>query len=219
MDGRQRRSRFAPSMDSGLAWCASSLCASFSVLRASLPGPLSVVMVTTELISSSGRSKLLRKINGLQKRLATSQLCIHLIHIRTHNSSAPNVYLNLARLFAPTSRIVLFPAPVAILAPRDLYRLVNMQDTPHPSIITTPLRTMYPFTPFVPILLRRNHSTWCTERHFVGSSRTADWSECVWQVWTESMGKAAKIVIDDVLGEHGEEMQEMDPVRIVLSLV
>lgn len=130
------------------------------------------------------------------------------------NSSAPNAYLNLARFFAPTSQIVLFPAPVAILPPRDLYHLVNVQDTRHASIITTPLRTMYPFPPLAPILLRRNYSTWCTERHFVGSSRTADWSECVWQVWTETMGKAAKIIIDGIPGEQSEEMYGMDIVRM-----
>jgi hypothetical protein len=171
-------------------------------------------MTTTEIISSSGHLRLLRNIYGLKRRLGTSHLCLHLLHIKTRNSSATNVYLNIARAFAPTSRIVLFPAHVALLPPRDLYPLVNMHEMSRPSIITTPSRTVYPFIPLSPILLRRNHSTWCTERHFVGGSRTADWRECIWQVWTESVGKATKIIIDGVPGEHDGEMQETDIVSV-----
>src|SRR6266576_3205999 len=110
-------------------------------------------MTTTEIISSSGHLRLLRNIYGLKKRLGTSRLCLHLLHIETRNSSATNVYLNIARVFAPTPRIVLFPAPVAFLPPRDLYPLVDMHEMSRPSIITTPSRTVYPFIPLSPILL------------------------------------------------------------------
>ncbi|KAK2463204.1 hypothetical protein APHAL10511_004859 [Amanita phalloides] len=182
------------------------------------PGPLSVVMTTEDNLSSN-YSKLLYRIRDLENRLGTSQLSLHLLHIRSHNTLALNVYLNFARLFALTSRIVLFPTPISQLPPRDLYGLIGMQDLSRPAFITTPSRAAYPFNPLSPILLMRNHSIWCTERHFVHSDRAAEWRECIWQIWTESLGKASKIIMHGVSSEDNGGRRETDVIHTRTSTI
>ncbi|KAF8622761.1 hypothetical protein AX15_006848 [Amanita polypyramis BW_CC] len=182
-------------------------------IYALLTGPLSVLMSTTATTSSSAHSNLLKKFHDLKNRLRKTRTSLHLLHVKTHNSSVPNMYLNLARIFAPTSRVVLFPAPIAHLPPRELYYLAVAQDSQYPAVVTTLSRTTYPFMTLSPVLLHRNHNTWCSERHFVHSHRFADWQECVWQIWAESLGKAAKIIIHEDIGELNDDTEKADVVR------
>ena len=171
-------------------------------------------MSTTATPASSVHLDLLRKIYDLKKRLNMNQISLHLLHVKMHNSSTSNMYLNLARFFAPTSRVVLFPASAVHLPPRELYHLVTtLQHIQYPAVVTTPSQTTYPFMPLSPLLLHRNRSTWCTERHFIHNHRFTDWQECIWQIWVETLGKAAKIVINNDTGKLNDEMQKTDLVR------
>ena len=182
-------------------------------------GPLSVLLSTTAVSGSSSHSDILGKVRDLARRVGNGQLSLHLLHVKTHNSSTANTYLNLARLFAPTTRVVLFPALIECLPPHDLHNLVYLQNSSLPALVTTPSRATYPFSELSPIFLRRNYSVWCTERYLMPNGHLAGWQECIWQIWMGSLGQAERIRISDIPGERSKMTRKSDKVRLADSLV
>ncbi|KAI0930682.1 hypothetical protein AcV5_007333 [Taiwanofungus camphoratus] len=178
-----------------------------SVWAARWTGPISLLMTTVATPSSEEHEMLLRKLSALQARspLLNSTLSVHLLHLAPNTPDNPNAFLNLARLFSPTSQVVLFPGNLSMIPPKALYRTLlphsstssaaiveppnaHTANRHRPTILTTRDRTSFPFSPLAPVVLGRDDPLWCTERFFPPFSRAADWEECLWQVWLEYFG-------------------------------
>jgi hypothetical protein len=118
---------------------------------------------------------------------------------------APNVFLNLARLFAPTYVVLLVPGTPSQRPPPTAISSFFTEQIRDPIIVragTAGPRAgvaadkRRPTAPPVlaPVLIPRNHPQWCTERFaFVPapvSGRAADWDTCLWQMQLETFGDA-----------------------------
>ena len=160
-----------------------------------MTGPISLVVLSRKP-PTSNRAPLRPALAHLLRhpKLNVSRLALHTLHLDPKTPDAPNVFLNLARLFAPTRTVLLVPgtpAPPQTLPPLALTG---------PVIITAaPQKTAdkgRPETPLAPVLIPRDHPLWCTERFaFVPvythtSPRAADWDACLWQVKLETYGAA-----------------------------
>lgn len=156
-----------------------------------LTGPISL-LVTTTMTSGPNRSSLLQNISRLLKHPSSnSSLFLHVLHLSPSTSDSPNAFLNLARLFSPTSSVLLVPGNISTPLLATLHSsLVSLPllASRKPVILTNWTRKSYPYTPLSPILLPRDYPMWCTERFFPSQSRTADWDECLWQLWLETFG-------------------------------
>jgi len=157
-------------------------------------GSLSVVMVIERSDRESKRElretlKKLSKLPALRQKL--------FLHVYTKPVTGPvarDALLNLARIFAPTRRIVLFPfIPLSsadcrnvIIPPRawnetDLeivhirpHFLIPHETTNDLSIGDLPNSTA--------LIMDRDSTVWCPER-FVSK-----WTECLWYIWLSSFG-------------------------------
>lgn len=127
-----------------------------------------------------------------------------------------NAYINIARLFSPSPRVLLFP-PSTLTPWGSLPRSSAVLDTreAHQQFIIplSPLRLSNisnvdmlrnAFFPTSALLLDREDSPWCTERLFTimkdtkgeGNDQLASniemglhWRECIWNIWVRSHGK------------------------------
>jgi hypothetical protein len=117
---------------------------------------------------------------------------MHVLSTTNGQQVHPNAYINLARFFAPTNNVVLFPGRLPVVD-RQLYQqLANLAlDTPAVVSLTAP---SFPAFPCVPIAMTKNYSVWCTERHFLGSTRANDWEQCVWQIWLYELGLLGQVI-------------------------
>ncbi|KAF9566679.1 hypothetical protein CPC08DRAFT_758677 [Agrocybe pediades] len=149
-------------------------------------GPISLLVTTSAHISSSSHRKLLQAL----KQSAPQQASIHILHLREKELGPPNSYLNLARLFALTDWTLIMPSELFEPIPTDIQRLLS--STTSGSSLGTYLLASggkeYPFLESSALLLRKDRGMWCTERLFVGMSRSSDWNECVWQLQLETRG-------------------------------
>ena len=124
---------------------------------------------------------------------------MHVLRRMAHEHRSANSYLNLARLFARTRMVALFPAPPLSPIPKGLYGVAvasvgnhhNDTTLSRPLVLTpsrsTP-RSILPFTPLSPLLVEQEYPVWCSERFFSAPSREEDWEECIWQFWLNSYG-------------------------------
>jgi hypothetical protein len=134
-----------------------------------------------------------------------SRLAIHILHLDLATPEAPNVFLNLARLFAPTYLVLLIPGTPPQPPPSSAISSFFTEQIREPVIVragAAGLRAAVaadkgrPTTPPVlaPVLIPRNHPLWCTERFaFVPApvaERAADWDACLWQMQLEIFGGA-----------------------------
>lgn len=211
-------------------------------------GPISLLLTTTAEPSSPPHTALLRRLAALQRHsiLLNETLSAHILHLTrpAGNSSSrnpapanPNALLNLARLFAQTSRVALFPANMSTTPPKTLYRsllawspqassLEAVQPrltARRPTILTSRGQSGFPFAPLAPVVLGRDDPLWCTERFFVGPSspeggsvaRAADWEECLWQIWLENFGdvevRQTRGWLHDTFPLHSEYVPSSDP--------
>jgi hypothetical protein len=155
-------------------------------------GPISLVVLTRKP-PTSNRAPLRPALAHLLQHpmLNASRLALHTLHLRPTTPDAPSVFLNLARLFAPTRTVLLVPGNPA--PPQTLHTTV------WPSAIQAPIIMQAsppgrPEIPLAPVLIPRDHPLWCTERFaFVPaythtSPRAADWEACLWQVRLETFG-------------------------------
>jgi hypothetical protein len=134
-----------------------------------------------------------------------SRLTLHMLHLDPATPDAPNVFLNLARLFAPTRAVLLVPGtppqPPSSSAISS-FSIAQMRD---PVImragpagprtgVTADKRRPTRLPALTPVLIPRDHPLWCTERFaFVPApvaGRSADWDACLWQVQLETFGTA-----------------------------
>ncbi|KAI0047521.1 hypothetical protein FA95DRAFT_1518915 [Auriscalpium vulgare] len=138
-------------------------------------GPISL-LVTTHRPKGPARAPLPRKLSAFLRAPAfnTSLLALHVLHLDpATKSDTPNAFLNLARLFAPTANVLLVPGR-----------------TPPPAAASAPAAASWPALSSV--LLPRDAPVWCTERFFTaapGQARSADWEECLWQLYLDSFGR------------------------------
>ncbi|KAI9442743.1 hypothetical protein H4582DRAFT_1930637 [Lactarius indigo] len=170
------------------------------------PGPISLVVLSRKPPPSNRtrlRPALVRLLH--HPMLNASRLALHTLHLGPMTPDAPNVFLNLARLFAPTHTVLLVPGtpappqvPATTVWPFPHLQgpvIINAQaSTASPSRTTDKGRSE---TPLAPVLIPRDHPLWCTERFaFVPaythtSPRAADWEACLWQVQLETYGAAS----------------------------
>ncbi|KZV66829.1 hypothetical protein PENSPDRAFT_584856 [Peniophora sp. CONT] len=125
----------------------------------------------------------------------TARISIHLLQLHPSTSDIPNAFLNLARLFAPTSSVILVPGTHRPLTISSLLPNVNLNT---PTLVLSANDTYSAATErddvLSPIFLPRAHDVWCTERFFSPASpepalsRSADWSACLWQLHLDSLG-------------------------------
>ncbi|KAJ7783283.1 hypothetical protein B0H16DRAFT_1710078 [Mycena metata] len=153
------------------------------------PGPISLVMTTETQPHSIQHQQLIQRIKPLRDHPSLSSLSLHLIHT-THNGHSPSAYLNLARLYANSRTVMLFPANISNLLPSNFYSaLASRLHLPirKPLLVTSLVTSAFSIPDLTPVVLPRNYPVWCTERGFL-ASRTSDWEDCLWQLWLEEYG-------------------------------
>lgn len=137
--------------------------------------------------------------------LNASRLAMHMLHLDPTTPEAPNVFLNLARLFAPTRAVFLVPGTPPPPPPPSSIPLLSTANVHGPVIVRTgvagPGTGIAPdkgrptlLAVLSPMLIPRDHTLWCMERFaFVpapAAPRAADWDACLWQVHLETFGAA-----------------------------
>ncbi|KAF9227257.1 hypothetical protein BS17DRAFT_665659, partial [Gyrodon lividus] len=158
------------------------------------PGPVSLVVVTANEPNSTEYRNLLGYITT---KLATANLSIHILHVRSISGGSFNAYLNMARFFAQTSQVVLFPDgipnPEASSHASWLHKLpIEISD---PVVLGNATHKAFSLRPLSPVVLPKDHPVWCTERFYIFGSRALDWEDCLWQLWLEGAGDAASIAV------------------------
>ena len=173
-------------------------------------GPVSLVVTTGLKPGSMGYRALLSKLSEAQRKRTAplpGPLFAHVLHLDPSTEPQPNAFLNLARLFAPTPHVVLFPGNLTAAPPRGLYRTLLEHYTPpaaaspaapfpppsaprrrSAAVLTQRGQTAFPFAPGASLVLARDDPTWCAERAFGGARRESDWAQCLWQVWLARFG-------------------------------
>ncbi|KAF9481530.1 hypothetical protein BDN70DRAFT_973634 [Pholiota conissans] len=154
--------------------------------------PISVLMTTTVTPASSSHATLLKTLQKSISIKMAQSLSVHILHLGKNEPESPNLYLNLARLFALTEWTLVFPddlrTPVLQVADDSVFFVQHQRDTGI-YVLSLGNTDSYPFPALSPLLLRRNQDFWCTERIFLRTSRASDWSECLWQASLEMIGK------------------------------
>lgn len=163
----------------------------------SLSGPISVVMLTSFIPKSAKYNAFSKHISSLRssffsprRNKALSLISIHLLYVPALPSSSHsrNAYINLARLYASTNAIMLFPGGVAELPSRTLYHSLLADRSSSPLIIprhssssyrptapATSILTSFssdidrtlPFHHDAALFVIRSDPLWCTERFFL----------------------------------------------------
>lgn len=138
-------------------------------------------------------------------KLNASRLVLHLLHLDPTTPEAPNVFLNLARLFAPTRTLLLVPGTPKPPPPSSIPSLsiahirdpviVRVTAPGHGTGITSTKGRLATPAVLSPMLILRDHPLWCTERFaFVpapSAPRAVDWDACLWQAQLETFGAAS----------------------------
>lgn len=138
-------------------------------------------------------------------KLNASRLALHLLHLDPTTPEAPNVFLNLARLFAPTRTLLLVPGTPKPPPPSSIQSLsithirdpviVRVAAPAHGTGIATSKGRLATPAVLSPMLILRNHPLWCTERFAFAPApsapRTVDWDACLWQAQLETFGAAS----------------------------
>lgn len=154
-------------------------------------------MTTTAGSESPAHKALLRRLRSQKEHLSLSGISVHLLQV-DNDGGSPNSYLNIARLFSTTPLVMLVPANLST-PPSISYEVLNSQKLlpEHlPMIVSSvdQIWSSYSGLPGLsPLIIRRNHPVWCTDRFFINNARAADWKECLWQFWVGSFGTFGKM--------------------------
>ncbi|KAJ7446160.1 hypothetical protein B0H11DRAFT_1746230 [Mycena galericulata] len=151
-------------------------------------GPISLAMITTQEPRSVSHQQLIERLKTLQGHPSLSGLSLHLLHVK-NNAHSPSAYLNLARLFANSPTVLLFPAHLSNV-PSNFYEALNSHihhPVRKPVLITSTTASAFSIPRLTPVVLPRNYRLWCTERAFL-ASRATEWDDCLWQLWFEEYG-------------------------------
>ena len=133
---------------------------------------------------------LLIKIRNIRSHAIFIGLSIHILHVPSGQPKSPNMYLNLARLFALTKWTLLFPSDISAQLHSQLYAHIDSRQlASEQAYLLTSKAPTYPFHPLSPLLLARDRDFWCTERLFFENSRASNWDECLWQLSLENFGE------------------------------
>lgn len=154
-------------------------------------------MVITAANTSKAQDFLFYGITDL-KALLIPGLSVHLLRVNTHNPISHNTYLNLARLFASTSTVMLIPSDLSTppLVSHHSIASQGLRSDQFPIMVTRiipPWSTLSSLPPSSPMIVPQNFPVWCTERFFVHSTRVSDWRTCLWQLWIDSFGEFSHI--------------------------
>ncbi|KAG1815959.1 uncharacterized protein BJ212DRAFT_1430748 [Suillus subaureus] len=155
-------------------------------------GPISLVIVTSARSGSTDHLTLLKRFPELTSIFDTHAsfgLSFHVLQASSSSGGSANAYLNVARLLAPTDRVVLFPDGLPSHLSSNLYS--------SPLVLGNNSRRTYPFAPMSPVVLPKDYPTWCTERFSLFQSRSLDWEDCLWQLWLESAGEVKSTAVDN----------------------
>ncbi|VDC06341.1 unnamed protein product [Peniophora sp. CBMAI 1063] len=157
-------------------------------------GPISLLVVSRspQISELHGIISAFARTSGIDT--ASSRISVHLLQLHPATSDIPNAFLNLARLFAPTSSVLLVPG---IHRPLTVPSLLPHKGLETPTLVLSANDTYSAAVEHddvsVPVFLPRPHDVWCTERFFSPAStdtalmRSADWSACLWQLHLDSM--------------------------------
>ncbi|KAJ7217951.1 hypothetical protein GGX14DRAFT_357494 [Mycena pura] len=152
-------------------------------------GPISLVMTTAVSRGSIQHEQLIQRLKSLRSHPSLNSLSLHLVHV-TNNQYSPSTYLNLARFFASSRAVMLFPADLSNFLPSKFHS--NLLSRIHhpvrkPLLIASAATSVFSIPDLTPVILPRNYQMWCSERAFL-ASRTSDWNDCIWQLWLEEYG-------------------------------
>lgn len=181
------------------------------------PGPVSLLVVTTNAPNSTEYKNLL---GYLTTKHASSNTCVHVLHVPLVAGGSSNAYLNMARFFARTSRVILFPdgIPKSALSDRALWLDKLPVDTRHPVLLSNATQRVFSPRLLAPVVLPRDHPVWCTERFYMFGSRVLDWEDCLWKLWLESAGEASSITVPHFLdGSKNTTALSVPPFAVCLS--
>lgn len=161
-----------------------------SLSQISVLGAISLLVTTMHPPSTPAADALIGRLRTLHNPSSVKyKVSIHILYLAANTLDNSNAFLNLARLFAQTKTVALFPGNLSAVPPKAFYRSVaSVVNSPKPVVFTMRQRTTYPFTSLSPVLLSQENPVWCTERFFPQTSRGSDWTECLWQLWLDSYG-------------------------------
>ena len=167
-----------------------SLVFESSIDTGTLSGSVSLLITTTAAPSSMAHKKLLIEIRNIRFDPIFIGLSIHILHLPSGQPKSPNMYLNLARLFALTKWTLLFPSDISTQLHPQLYTDIESEKLSSEQVhLLTSKAPTYPFHPLSPLLLPRDRDFWCTERLFLQNARVSHWDECLWQLSLETFGE------------------------------
>ena len=120
-----------------------------------------------------------------------------------HGTSSLTSVVELEMPSITTSSIVLFPGSLAAVPPKTFSRTLLSKEPSRtkPAVYSMRGRNVYPYSPLSPLVLSRENPLWCTERFFPDVSRSADWQECLWQMWLETFGEIDARPTTDWIGD------------------
>lgn len=126
----------------------------------------------------------------------------YLIYLKGSAGEQPNAYLNFARLTSQTNHVVLFPKILPELHPAVTYshffNSTHLHSRNAPVVLTASRKNPgFPFSPFSPLMVHRDDTTWCDERFDFLESPSVAWEECLWQFWITKHGGIQAVVSKD----------------------
>lgn len=178
------------------------------------PGPVSLIVVTTNAPNSTVYKNLL---GHLTAKCASSNTSVHVLHVSSVVGGSSNAYLNMARFFARTSQVVLFPDGIPKLD-HALWLDKLPVDISYPVLLSNSTHRSFSPRLLAPVLLPRDHPVWCAERFYMFGSRILDWEDCLWKLWLESAGEASSIAVPHFLdGSENTTALSVSPYAVRLS--
>lgn len=146
-----------------------------------------MVLSTDRVPSTTEHRDLTSKIQNIftDDQLVEELVSVHLVHTITGDTGTTrftNAYLNLARLFASTNTVALFPNGLSVL-PRHHRDIEDLASSTAVDVLVVPPISTSLNAPLIidsgsAIILPRNATRWCPER-FAGLTRP-DYEDCLW---------------------------------------
>ena len=146
---------------------------------------MSLVVVTHIPLASTHNSPALTDLLR-HPMLNASHLSLHMPHLDPMTPEAPNVFLNLARLFAPTRTLLLVPG---IPEPPPLSSIPSLSTAGvrDPVVVQAAVpiaadkRRPAALAMLAPLLIPHDHSLWCMERFAFVPTPAARGAQHMWR--------------------------------------
>lgn len=169
-------------------------------LTRSHPGPISLMLsVDNSQDLDTAQMSFKRLMEAPSNSSLPNPSISYLVYLKDSPREQPNAYLNLARLISQTNHAVLFPKPLLELHPTVAHshfrNATHLHSRNTPVVLTASRKhSGFPFSPFSPLMIHREDTTWCDERFDFLGSPTVAWEECLWQFWITKHGGLQPIV-------------------------